>query len=74
MTPAKFAIGQKVRIRTAVPALRRELGPGQPCEGTVLDIRIVGGRRLYQVGGRINDDPDALWNAEFREHELAEAG
>jgi hypothetical protein len=38
--------------------------------GTVLDVMQRDGETWYQVGGQVADNPDELWNADFRENEL----
>jgi hypothetical protein len=74
MTPPLFRVGQTVRLRLDAQVLLREFGANRPVEGTVLEVRTVRGKPLYQVGGQIGDDPDDLWNIDLREDELAEAG
>jgi hypothetical protein len=38
--------------------------------GTIIEVRKLSGDDWYTVGGQVADDPDELWNAPFREHEL----
>jgi hypothetical protein len=71
MSPPLFHVGQKVSIRLDALVLLREFGPRRPVEGAVLEVRIVKGKPLYQVGGQIGDDPDDIWNLDLREDELA---
>jgi hypothetical protein len=71
MTTPLFRVGQKVRLRLDAQVLLREIGPPRPDKGTVLEVRTVRGKPLYQVGGQIGDDPDDIWNLDLREDELA---
>jgi|HubBroStandDraft_6_1064221.scaffolds.fasta_scaffold2892912_1 hypothetical protein len=56
-----FEVGQKVRVMRT--ALKNNIG-------TIIEVRKLSGDDWYTVGGQVADDPDELWNAPFREHEL----
>jgi hypothetical protein len=38
--------------------------------GTIIEVRALDGVSWYQVGGSVPDNPEEVWNADFREAEL----
>jgi hypothetical protein len=56
-----FAVAQAVRIAQTALSGRT---------GTIIEARTLDGVSWYQVGGSVPDNPEEIWNADFREDEL----